>query len=100
MEPTNETGSDQSRRGASDGSVTLLKCDHASWGMHTVLMTPAVAIACAVAVALKPAQFLAGVMIGVWASMWMVVLWAWLTRRQSPNDKRSGLPESEGGNDA
>jgi hypothetical protein len=70
---------------ALDGSVTFLKCDHVGWGMNAILMTPAVAIACAAAVAWQPGQFLAGCMLGVWVSMWLVVLWAWLTRRQSPN---------------
>jgi hypothetical protein len=75
--------------GAAQGSVTHLKCDHIGWGMNAVLMTPAVAIMCGASVAWPPAQFLAGCALGVWLSMWLVVLWAWLTRRQSPNEKSS-----------
>ena len=67
------------------GSVTVLKCDHIGLGMNAIMVMPAVAIMCGVSVAWPPAQFLAGFALGVWLSMWLVVIWAWLTRRQSPN---------------
>ena len=68
------------------------------WVMNAILMTPAVAILCGVSVAWKPGQFLAGCMLGIWLSMWFVVAWAWLTRRQSPNKELSepGGPAASG----
>lgn len=62
--------------------VTYLKCDHIGWGMNAIVTTPVVGIMCAASVAWQSAQFLAGCALGVWLSMWLVVLWAWLTRRQ------------------
>ena len=84
---SNETRANPALAGAA-GSVTFQKCDHIGWVMNAILMTPTVAIACAAAVSWQPGQFLAGCMLGVWISMWPVVLWEWLTRWQSPNTQR------------
>ena len=67
------------------GSATVLKCDHVRWGMNAILATPMVAIVCGVAESLPGFRFTAGCIFGVWCSMWLVVVWACLKRRQSPN---------------
>lgn len=61
-------------------STTLLDCDHEAWGMAAITATPMVALAYGVTYSVPDISLLVGILIGLWLSAWMVVLWAWLTR--------------------
>lgn len=67
------------------GSVKMLVMDHSSWTGTALMMTPTVAILIGASARYPEAVAFAGFATGVWTTMWIVIGWAWLTRRQSPN---------------
>ena len=67
-------------------SVTYLKCEHWGWFSSAVAGIPLVALTCAIASDDWKGGYLAGISTGILWMTWHVVLWAKLTRRQSPND--------------
>jgi hypothetical protein len=72
------------------GSGTALHCDHVAWGMNAILMTPVVATTSAVSITMPAIRYPAGAIMGIWLSMWLVVLWAWLTRKSPNTELRRG----------
>lgn len=70
--------------------ATFLECDARAWFVSAASLTPSVAAVCIASVEITEIRFVAGVMVGLWAAMWHVILWAKLTRRESHNARSAG----------
>lgn len=64
-----------------DSRVAYLACDYVHWGMHAILATPLVLGMAGASYSRPHLRFLAGMAAGVVLMMWVVILWAWLTRK-------------------